>query len=69
MRVRGNGRKLMDRASKVLLMIVAAGLWINIAVPFFRPVAANAQYDQELNKIVLHISSIANGNCTNRKIC
>jgi hypothetical protein len=26
------------------LMIVAAGLWINIAVPFFRPIAANAHF-------------------------
>jgi hypothetical protein len=49
----------MDHTSKALLMIIAAGLWINIAVPFFRPIAANAQYDQELNKIVLHISSLA----------
>jgi hypothetical protein len=54
---------------KALLMIVAAGLWINIAIPLFHPTGANAQNDQELNKIVLHVSSIANGTCTNRRIC
>jgi hypothetical protein len=45
----------MDRTTKALLAIVAAGLWTNVAIPLFHP--------------TLHLSSIANGTCTNRKIC
>jgi hypothetical protein len=58
----------MDKTAKILLAAIAIGLWVNIAVIVFRPVAANAQND-DLSGIATNVQKIENGTCTNLKIC
>ena len=58
----------MDRTTKILLATIAIGLWVNLGFFFFRPVAAVAQ-DCDLRGIDSILSNIANGACSNHKIC
>lgn len=37
---------MLDKTSKVLLVVLAAGLWANVAVVVFKPTAALAQNEQ-----------------------
>jgi hypothetical protein len=53
----------MDKTTKTLLAIIAAALWLNLAMPLFRP--ANAASDM----IQTYLAAIYNGTCINRKIC
>jgi len=35
---------MTDRTTKILLALIAAALWVNLAVPLFRPATVNAQW-------------------------
>jgi hypothetical protein len=62
---------MTDRTTKFLLAVIALGLWANLAVSLFRPMAAVAQ-SYELSSIrsdVADLALIARGTCTNSKIC
>ena len=61
----------MDKQTKVLMAIIAAGLWANVMVTVLRPVPAAAQGFEMtlLENIVSNLGSIAHGSCTNGKIC
>jgi hypothetical protein len=59
----------MDRTTKILMMVVAAGLWTNIGVSLLRPSSAKADAEQYPGRIYNSVAAIANGACTNRKIC
>lgn len=62
---------MIDRTSKVLLAIIALGLWANAGISFLRPAAAIAQID-ELSRIrsdVSDLTRIGRGSCSNSKIC
>jgi len=52
---------MMDRTSKFLLLIIAIGVWANFWIIASRPSigAYTASY----------VSSIANGDCANQKLC
>jgi hypothetical protein len=65
----------MDRSAKVLMGIIAAGLWANAAILAFQPIKASAQSD-DLGKILTHVGHIAadvafltRGGCSNPKLC
>ena len=38
---------MTDRTTKILLVAIAAGLWMNIFVPMLRPTEAIAQYEAD----------------------
>lgn len=54
----------MDRITKLLLAVIAGGLWANLAIPLLNPVASKAQASMEL-----YVAAIYNGTCPNHKIC
>ena len=54
----------MDRMTKLLLALIAAGLWMNLAVPMLKPTGVSAQGAMEM-----YVAAIYNGTCVNRKIC
>ena len=63
----------VDRTTKIILVVIAAGLWVNAAGNVIRP--AQAQNDQssfianEVTLIATEVIAIANGSCRNGKIC
>ena len=65
----------MDRTTKILLAVIAAGLWTNIGVSVFRPVAAFGQSSElsdiasAVSSITLDLSDISVGKCGNKKLC
>ncbi len=73
----------MDKISKTLLVVLAAGLWLNFIVMLLKPNPALAEQDllsslvknysgstvSDFNIIKKAILSIADGTCTNKKLC
>ena len=66
----------MDRSSKLVLVLIATGLWANALVPLMQP--AHAQQAEWLSRIALDVQTIAHDidalvkgglNCTNQKFC
>ena len=59
---------IIDRTTKLLLLLIALGLWANAFAP---SVQAQRLSDLEgtVNNIQQHIFSIATGVCLNQKIC
>jgi len=57
-----------NKTSKILLTIIALGLWANLLVGLFGPRIAAAQ-SVELTNIQANVFAIATGTCTNKKIC
>jgi hydrogenase/urease accessory protein HupE len=66
---------MIDRTSKIILAVIAVGLWANVATTIFAPTLAVAQsfeLGQILNitrQIQGHLSGIYSGICLNSKIC
>jgi hypothetical protein len=64
---------MTDRTTKTLLAVIALGLWANLAVSLFRPTVAVAakgsNIESDVSSIESAVSSIANGTCTNSKMC
>jgi hypothetical protein len=67
---------MIDRTSKVLLSLIALGLWANLALYVVHPLPAIAQFQdqprsqlQALEIIVHDLGAIAGGGCANQKIC
>jgi hypothetical protein len=59
---------MTDITSKLLLAAVALGLWANLLLPILHPIPAFAQ-SYDFSNIERHVRQIANGTCTNSKIC
>ena len=69
----------MDRTSKIIFALIAAGLWFNAAANLLRPAYAQQNVDaMALADIKLSAESIASslvslvrgtGNCTNQQLC
>ena len=67
---------MIDRTTKLLLAVVALGLWAHVVVQF-RPTPALAgefdyvllNLDAKLQSIDLILQNIANGRCRNNKLC
>lgn len=54
---------MVDRYTKIILGLIAAGLWANIAAPIFRSTPALA------DQLEMYVAAIYNGTCVNHKIC
>jgi hypothetical protein len=63
----------IDRTTKVLLALIALGLWANAVSPLWspRPVAAQdqAQMEKDIHDIAHDLHNIWGGICINGKIC
>ena len=63
----------MDQATKILLGVLAAGIWVNAAAPLIQNARAqNVGYERQLESIQKSLESIdliARGMCLNKKIC
>ena len=75
---------MIDKTTKILLLVIALGLWLNLAIPLFQPktVAAAqdtammetylANIDSHISRIehdVHNLADIEDGTCRNSKIC
>jgi len=65
----------MDRTTKVLLALIAFGLWANVGISTARPALASdadlATIIEKLEWIAGNLEEITTGHwrCTNKKIC
>jgi hypothetical protein len=57
-----------DKTMKLLMALIATGLWMNVLGPFFLS-KAQANADDYLSNIEHDIHSIYSGTCLNRKLC
>jgi hypothetical protein len=65
---------MTDRTTKLLLLAIAIGLWLNAAASFLRPVTVRAAADlddigRQLSSMASDLGRIQRGACTNDKIC
>ena len=57
-------------ATKILLGLIAAGLWANAVASFVRPsLATSAAVEAAVSSMQMNVAAIANGTCVNRRIC
>src|SRR4029453_15083437 len=59
---------MTDRTTKALLLIIAVGLWVNLAAVWFRSVPLRAA-DADSTVIMRDVHAIATGTCMNKKVC
>lgn len=66
---------MVDRTTNALLLAIAIGLWLNVAIDWLRPVPVHAQIDQlsgiasSVSSVESYVQGIARGTCINSKIC
>jgi len=64
---------MIDRTTKLLLLAIAIGLWMNVGSQWLRPVSVHAAVEQlqssDLRNIENNLSAISFGLCLNAKIC
>ena len=71
---------MVDRTTKILLLAIAVGLWMNVASQWLRPVAVHAAVEQlrssDLSDIERYLRNIdgdlgriQRGTCINSTIC
>lgn len=65
-----------DKSTKIILVLIACGLWANILTPLLAPVKAHADSESVLSDILSKLDSmeydigrIQRGTCTNGKLC
>jgi hypothetical protein len=63
----------IDKTTKVLLALIALGLWLNVVAPLFHPVRVAAEdkekMEQDLHDIAHDVHALYSGVCLNSKIC
>jgi hypothetical protein len=59
----------LDRTTKLLLLMIALGLWLNAIGPFVHVKKVSADSDTALQSIADDMSKISKGLCLNNKIC
>ena len=61
-----------DKITKLLLLMIALGLWVNALAPLFRPAPVAAQNEElhdTLKNIAHDVHGLWSGTCINTKIC
>src|SRR4029450_5370670 len=59
---------MTDRTTKALLLMIAVGLWVNLAAGWLRSVPLRAA-DADSTVIMRDVHAIATGTCMNKKVC
>jgi hypothetical protein len=64
---------MTDKTTKLLLLVIALGLWANALIPLIHPKPVAAQslgdIDSRVSNIEDDVHKIARGTCVNTKIC
>ena len=71
---------MIDRSTKIILTAIALGLWANVAAQITRPAIADSYMLTKINDSLTlikligentegHVSNIALGWCSNKKLC
>jgi hypothetical protein len=60
---------MIDRSTKILLGVIAAGLWANVLMPVLSPAPARADVEGSLSRIDSNIRALTSGVCINGKLC
>jgi hypothetical protein len=64
---------MADTTTKIILVVIALGLWANVAIPLMKPVPVRAFDDNDIGRLVRSmegdLSRIQRGTCANGKIC
>lgn len=61
---------LIDRSTKIILLLIASGLWVNAIGSALKTSPAHAaDSDVWLMSIDSNIAKLARGTCTNGKLC
>jgi hypothetical protein len=60
---------MVDRTAKLLLALIALGIWADLGLTVFRAMAPVLDYRTALMSISNNVGQIAHGNCSNAKIC
>jgi hypothetical protein len=60
---------MVDRTTKILLLLIAVGLWANVLIAQIRVAKADEDYSGFLTSIDRSLLSISGGICRNDKIC
>jgi hypothetical protein len=60
---------MIDRTTKALLGLIAAGPWANAMVPLLKPTPAQADSKTYLSTIDSNIAKLVRGTCVNSKLC
>lgn len=58
---------MTDKPTKIILAILAAGIWLNAATALIRP--AMAQDNPTLDRLQRDFRSLVEGTCSNHKLC
>jgi hypothetical protein len=64
----GGGGFMIDKTTKIILVVIALGVWVNVFTSSGRQAAAQ-HTDRNVSVIADNISWIAGGVCHNGKIC
>jgi hypothetical protein len=59
----------VDRTTKLLLLMIALGLWLNAVSPLLFAKKVSADSDSAVQSIADDMSKISTGRCLNRTIC
>lgn len=57
---------MTDKTTKILLAILAAGLWLNAATVLIRPAMAQ---DPSITNLARDFHTVVQGQCPNQKLC
>lgn len=57
---------MTDKTTKILLAIIAAGLWLNAATVLIRPALAQ---DPSITNLARDFHTVVQGQCPNQKLC
>jgi hypothetical protein len=64
---------MTDKTTKIILIVIALGLWANIAVPLLKPDPVKAFDVDDIERLVKSLENdlgrIQRGTCSNGKIC
>ena len=59
----------VDRTTKLLLLMIALGLWFNAIGPFLHVKRVSADTDTAVERIASDMNKISSGRCLNTVIC
>ena len=60
---------MVDRTAKLLLALIALGIWANLGLTVFQAMAPVLDYRTALSSISNDVGRMAHGHCSNSKIC
>lgn len=63
------GTSMVDRTTKVILVVIALGLWGNMLLPILRTTPARADPDGYLIAMAHDIHGLWSGTCINSRLC